>query len=246
MNLAAHPSFERRSRAPDRSSMTITGSPVSSISRRSRSRSKAPPPVGTMPRSAMSAPSSGGVCSRAILTGRRDDLVGAARPAPRGSRSEEIVKLRGMPSARLRALTSTSRTSEPGKAETDLFLDVSAVVSPMRHAVVAADVIDDGFVELVATDPHRAGIDHAAERDHPDLGRTAADIDHHQNRFASATGRPAPIAAAMGSSIVNITRLPLQVPRRGSPGARPAEVEPAGHADDDPRTRREQAGIRHL
>jgi hypothetical protein len=46
------------------SSATSTGRPVSSISRRSRSRSSAPPPVSMMPRSVMSAPSSGGVCSR--------------------------------------------------------------------------------------------------------------------------------------------------------------------------------------
>src|SRR5664280_3285941 len=50
------------------SSATTTGSPVSSISNLSTSRSSAPPPVRTMPRSATSAPSSGGVCARACLT----------------------------------------------------------------------------------------------------------------------------------------------------------------------------------
>ena len=47
---------------------TITGRPVSSRSRRSRSRSSAPPPVRIRPRSAISAPNSGGVCSRACFT----------------------------------------------------------------------------------------------------------------------------------------------------------------------------------
>src|SRR5690606_27483762 len=41
------------------SSATSTGSPVSSISSRSRSRNKAPPPVSMMPRSVISAPISG-------------------------------------------------------------------------------------------------------------------------------------------------------------------------------------------
>src|SRR5207245_7303617 len=49
-----------------------------------------------------------------------------------------------------------------------------------QHAVVAADVIDDGFVELVAADAHRAGVHHAAERDHADLGSAAADVHHHR------------------------------------------------------------------
>ena len=42
-----------------------------------------------------------------------------------------MVKLRGMPSARLRPLTSISRTSDPGKAEPISFLIFSAVVSPI-------------------------------------------------------------------------------------------------------------------
>src|SRR5438552_2691055 len=53
------------------SSATITGSPVSSMSRRSRSRKSAPPPVSTMPFSAMSAPSSGGVCPGAHVDHHR-------------------------------------------------------------------------------------------------------------------------------------------------------------------------------
>ena len=44
---------------------------------------------------------------------------------------DETVKLRGTPSARLRPLTSISRTSEPGKAEPISFLMSSAVGSPI-------------------------------------------------------------------------------------------------------------------
>ena len=43
----------------------------------------------------------------------------------------EIVKLRGMPSDRLRPLTSISLTSEPGNAEPISFLIDSAVCSPI-------------------------------------------------------------------------------------------------------------------
>ena len=59
------------------------------------------------------------------LDGRLDML------SANGHLDEEIVKLRGMPSARLRPFTSISRTSEPGNAEPISFLMSSAVVSPI-------------------------------------------------------------------------------------------------------------------
>src|SRR5439155_639721 len=92
------------------SSATTTGSPVSSISSRSMSRNSAPPPVSTMPRSAISAPSSGGVRSSALFTAETI-LFNGSVSASRIS-FDETVKLRGMPSARLRPLTSISLTSE--------------------------------------------------------------------------------------------------------------------------------------
>ncbi|MNW08286.1 hypothetical protein D3C71_2050470 [compost metagenome] len=83
-----------------------------------------------MPRSAMSAPSSGGVCSRAIFTAETIWFSGSVR-ASRIS-FDETVNARGMPSDRLRPLTSISRTSEPGKAEPMFFLMASAVGSPIN------------------------------------------------------------------------------------------------------------------
>src|SRR5689334_19257164 len=44
---------------------------------------------------------------------------------------DDTVNDRGMPSARLRPLTSISRTSDPGNAEPIVFLISSAVVSPI-------------------------------------------------------------------------------------------------------------------
>ena len=94
------------------SSATNAGKPVSSTSKRSKSRNKAPPPVNTIPRSATSAPHSGGVCSSAVFTA-------ATMPDKGSCRASKIsllfkVKLRGIPSARLRPRTSISLTSLPG------------------------------------------------------------------------------------------------------------------------------------
>src|SRR5690606_6091316 len=62
----------------------------------------------------------------------------------------------------------------------DFFLDEFGGRLANQHAVVAADVVDDGFIELVAADAHGAFVDHPAQRDHGDLGRAAADIHHHR------------------------------------------------------------------
>ena len=48
--------------------------------------------------------------------------------------------------------------------------------------MVAAYIVDDRLVHLVATDPDGAGIDNAAERQHRHLRRAAADIDDHGAR----------------------------------------------------------------
>ncbi|CPO07866.1 Uncharacterised protein [Bordetella pertussis] len=77
----------------------------------------------------MSAPSSGGVCSSAILTAETIWLSGSVSDSRISL--DETVKLRGTPSARLRPLTSISRTSEPGNAEPISFLMSSAVGSPI-------------------------------------------------------------------------------------------------------------------
>jgi hypothetical protein len=61
-------------------------------------------------------------------------------------------------------------------------------------------VVDDRVVHLVAADADRLPDDHPAEGDDRDLGRAAADVDDHA-RDRVATGRPAPMAAAIGSSI---------------------------------------------
>src|SRR5204862_417309 len=78
------------------SSAPITGSPVSSISSRSRSSSSAPPPVSRMPFSAMSGPSTGGAgagADRAFADRAARDLGRAAGHADDDARRgrEQLV-----------------------------------------------------------------------------------------------------------------------------------------------------------
>ncbi len=80
-----------------------------------------------MPFSAISAPSSGGVCSRADFTAPTIEFKGSVSASKISLL--EIVNLRGKPSARLRPVTSISNTSEPGNAEPIFFLMASAVGS---------------------------------------------------------------------------------------------------------------------
>ncbi len=55
----------------------------------------------------------------------------------------------------------------------------SAVESPIIRFSCAAQILDDGFVHLVAGFAQRARPDQAAERQHGDFRGAAADIDHH-------------------------------------------------------------------
>ena len=73
-----------------------------------------------------------------------------------------------------------------GKRGADRLLDQLGGRLADQHAVVAADVVDDGLVELVAADAHAAGVHHAAQRDHADFGGAAADVDDHRaGRFGN-------------------------------------------------------------
>ena len=89
-----------------------TGSPVSSRRRLSRLRSSEPPPVMTMPRSTMSADSSGGVRSSATRTASTITLTVSAS-ASRIS-SSVMVMVFGTPSIRCRPLISIVMRSSSG------------------------------------------------------------------------------------------------------------------------------------
>src|SRR4051812_24840508 len=94
------------------SSARNTGKPVSSRSSASKPLKRAPPPVSTIPRSAMSPASSGGVRSSVPFTASTMALTGSAR-ASRTS-SELTVSVRGPPATRSRPLISIVTTSSFG------------------------------------------------------------------------------------------------------------------------------------
>jgi hypothetical protein len=50
-----------------------------------------------------------------------------------------------------------------------------------QQVVMAAHIGNDRLVHLVAADAHRCGVGKAAQRQHRDLGRAAADIDNHRS-----------------------------------------------------------------
>jgi hypothetical protein len=82
----------------------------------------------------------------------------------------------------------------------DLDLDALGGLLADQQVVLALHVLDDRLVHLVAADADDLRVDDAGEGDHGDLGGAAADVDDHVAP-GSVIGRPAPIAAAMGSSI---------------------------------------------
>jgi hypothetical protein len=97
-------------------------------------------------------------------------------------------------------LTSISRTSLPGKRGADLLLDAFRSHLADEHPVIAPDVVDDRFVELVAADAHRPRVHHAASEITP-TSVVPPPMSTTIEPVASATGMSAPIAAAIGSSI---------------------------------------------
>ena len=102
-----------------------------------------------------------------------------------------------------------------------------------QQLVDVLDVVDDRVVHLVAADADRLPDHHPAEGDHRDLGRAAADVDHH----AGHRVRDGQVRADRGGH-----RLLDQVDRARSRGARrlvhgaALDVgDPAGHAEHDSR-----------
>src|SRR5690606_14014125 len=62
----------------------------------------------------------------------------------------------------------------------DFLLDVLGAGFTDQQVMHAADIGNNGVVHLVAADAHGTRIDDAAQRNHGDFGRAAADIDDHR------------------------------------------------------------------
>jgi hypothetical protein len=54
-------------------------------------------------------------------------------------------------------------TSQPGNPGADFLLDGFGGLFADQHAVIAANIVADGFIELVAADAHRTLVHDAAE-----------------------------------------------------------------------------------
>src|SRR3569623_1753916 len=113
-----------------------------------------------------------------------------------------------------------------------------------QRAVVAAHVVDDGLVETVAADAYRGGVDNAVERNDRDLGRTAADVEHH--RAARLTDRHAG-ADRRGHGFFDQIHLSRAGTRGGFLDRTPFDLRRAArHADQHARARVEVAVLVHL
>src|SRR5205814_9256249 len=132
-----------------------------------------------------------------------------------------------------------------GKGAADALLDRLCRRLADQHAVVAADVVDDRFVELVAADAHAALVDHAAERDHAALGRAAAEVDDHR---AAGFGHRQAGADRRGHRLFDQIDLARASTERALADRAALDLRrAAGHADDDARARLEhRARMDHL
>ena len=64
----------------------------------------------------------------------------------------------------------------------NLFFNVFSGRFADQHAKVAADVVDDRLIELIASNSQRAGIDHTPQRNQTDLSRAAANVNYQRTR----------------------------------------------------------------
>ena len=103
---------------------------------------------------------------------------------------ECFADLLGMDRQRLRqtahevASADVHRTIRIGRhnRRTDRDLDLLCRTLADHEVIHALNILDDGGVHLIAADADGAARNDAAERDHGDLRRTAADIDDHAPR----------------------------------------------------------------
>ena len=133
-----------------------------------------------MPRSTISAESSGGVRSSATRTASTMTLTVSAS-ASRISSSLMVMVL-GTPSIRWRPLISIVDGLVERVRRADLDLDGLGGTLANEQVVGLLDVVDDRFIHLVAGHAHGLAVDDSGQRDHGDIGRAAADVDHHVAR----------------------------------------------------------------
>ena len=130
-----------------------------------------------MPRSMMSEASSGGVRSSVSLTASMIAWSGSSMREPDLlARQDDRL---GQPADEVAAADLGLHLLVERERRADLELDLLRRLLPDHQLVLALDVVDDRLVELVAADPDRLRDDDAAERDHRNLARAAADVHDH-------------------------------------------------------------------
>src|SRR3954449_7304055 len=235
------------------------GIPVSCFSRSSRPRRRAPPPVRTMPRSMTSPESSGGVLSSVVLTASTIWLTGSSIALRISSLLTTIVL--GRPETRARPRISACGSAGAGEGEgggaavpgvrlvgrregrADRHLDLLGGPLAEHQAVLLLHVLDDRAVELVTPDADALAGDDAAERDHGDLGRAAADVDDH---VAGRLVHGQPGADRGGHRLLDDVDLARTGLVAGVLDRALLDARDAGRdADDDPRLREVPAAV-HL
>src|SRR4051794_795354 len=191
------------------SSAMCTGIPVSCRSRSSRPRSSAPPPVSTSPRSMMSPASSGGVWSSVVRTASTIACSGSSS-AIRTS-AEDTTTVLGSPEIMSRPRTSASGSCVNGNAEPSVILISSAVRSP---SIREYSFFIHAMIDWSRSSP-AVRIDRLVTM--PPSERAATSVVPPPTStimfpVASWTGSPAPIAAAIGSSMMKTRRAPAWYP----------------------------------
>src|ERR1022692_964469 len=180
-------------------SATCTGMPVSSRIRSSSPRSRAPPPVSTIPRSMTSPASSGGHLSSVVLTASTIRFSGSS--IARRTSSAEISVVFGSPLTRSLPRISARGSSAEGNAEPIAILISSAVRSPsmseysfLPKVMIAWSISSPPMrIDCEVTIPPREIT--ATSVVPPPMSTTMLPV-------GSLTGSPAPIAAAIGSSMM--------------------------------------------
>ena len=230
------PRASGRSRPRRRSAATRRCGRASRVSVRTRSSSRcrsAPPPASMMPRSMMSDASSGGVLSSVDLMASTICESGSSS-ASRTSWDDSTTVF-GRPVTRSRPRISHCASSAQGRRRADLELDLLGGLRADQQLVLALHVLDDRLVELVAADADGLRDDDAAEGDHRDLGRAAADVHDH---VAGRLGDRQPGADRGGHGLLDQVGLARAGGQRGLLHRALLDARhPGGHADDDARVR---------
>ena len=125
----------------------------------------------------MSAASSGGVLSSVDLIASMIWETGSS--SARRTSSDEMTTVFGRPGQHVAPAHLRLHLLRQPVARADLELDLLGRLLADEELVLLLDVGDDRVVHLVAADAQRLRDDDAAERDHRDLGRAAADVDDH-------------------------------------------------------------------